>query len=275
MKVNKIERSRKPLMITLGVLIVLGAIVSALAIGYSSLRDLYLEQCVVRDMNTQVSITSGKMVKADVLAENFGLRNGANLALIDFAKKRNEILKKIPNLRTISISRKLPDKVSITAEEREPIARLSVHGRKTETGKVVDREGVVFLCQRGTQLLPLIREATGRVTAVGHRLEKRSLAALMLIDACREVDFQELGILEVDISTPDYILATLGGSYARAKLAWEDMDEATPAAGASLNLQLSRLLKALRSRVGEGAKVWNATEFSHPGRVYADTKESL
>ena len=64
------------------------------ALGFGKLRDIYLEQCVITDMAEQVSITSGKMVKADVIAENLGLRKGVNLAKIDFVEKRRAGLEK-------------------------------------------------------------------------------------------------------------------------------------------------------------------------------------
>jgi len=54
------------------------------------------------------------------------------------------------------------------------------------------------------------------------------------------------------------------------------MDEPeTPASRASLIRQLTHLRDAIRTRVGEGAVIWNATDFSYPGRIYADTKGKL
>ena len=159
MKTNRIRHSGRRHLLIVGalVLLVLGGL--GVALGFSRLRDLWLEQFVVRTMDGQVEIESGRMVKADVIAENLGIKPGTNLGKIDFAERREAILRKIPNLREIHISRILPDRVRITIEEREPVARLNVRGRKSDTGKVVDSEGVVFLCSRGTRLLPIIREA--------------------------------------------------------------------------------------------------------------------
>jgi len=258
--------------------LVLGALVAAgLVFGYDRLHGLWLEQCVIRDVAEQVHIVSGKMVKPDVIAENFGLRKGANLAQIDFTAKRAEVLAKIPNLRAVSVTRHLPDRVSIVAEEREPIARLSFVGRKGETGKVVDTEGVVFYCQRGTRLLPVIREANAPGTAVGHRAGARTAAAVRLVEAFRDAEYQEFGLLEADVSRPDYILLTLGGAnYARVKFAWADMDdEETPESRAALQRQLRHLREAIRSRLGDDTVIWNATDTTTPGRIYADTKGKL
>ena len=79
MRDNKIEQSggrRGPLVVA--AVVVVALMLVAGAVGFGKLRDIYLEQCVITDMAEQVSITSGKMVKADVIAENLGLRKGVN-----------------------------------------------------------------------------------------------------------------------------------------------------------------------------------------------------
>lgn len=274
MKQNKIEESGHKSVYLVLALVFVAAVGVALAVAYGKLRDIWLEQCVIRDPSVQVTVTSGMMVKADVLAEEFGLRKGANLALIDFDEKRKAVLAKIPNLRSVSVSRTLPDKVTIAAEERTPIARMNIRGRKSETGRVVDTDGVVFVWQRGTQMLPVIRELQAPGTAVGGRLSGRSLAALRLIESSQEAGRSELGVLEVDASRPDYLLATLG-NYSRAKVAWEGMDEPNEATRKNLDRQLTLLTKAIQSRIGDNTLIWNATDTSTPGRIYADSKGNL
>lgn len=277
MKTNRIRHPGRGRLVILS-LVVLALVTVGLALGYDKLRDLWLEQCVIRDMDRQVSVESGEMVKADVIAENLGLRTGGNLATIDFKEKREALLRKVPNLRDIRIRRFLPDRVSVTIEERKPIARVGVLKRKTDTGKVADAEGMVFFCARGTKLLPVILEKPAQGTSAGHRLENRAQAALRLICACHDTEFQELGILDVDITHPDWLLATIntGSSYARLKIAWEGMDAPeTPDSHASLVRQLTHLRDAIRTHVGDGAVIWNATDYSYPGRIYADTKGKL
>lgn len=274
MRQNKIEQTGGRGLIVILAAVIFLALATGGVIAYGKLRDIWLEQCVIEDPTLQVTVTSGKMVKADVLAEEFGLRKGANLALIDFESKRKEILKKIPNLRSIRITRKLPGKVSISSEERSPVARMNIRGRKSETGRVVDTDGVVFIWQRGTQMLPIIREPQAPGTAVGNCLNGRALAALRLIESSQEAGRSDLGVLEVDISRPDYLVATLG-NYARAKIAWDGMDEPAPANRKNLDQQLDRLAMAIRSRIGENTLIWNATDTSTPGRIYADSKGNL
>ncbi len=270
MKANKIKSgNRRGLLIAISTVLVISVLAGAM-VGFSRLAELYIAQCVITDMSEQVEIKSGKMVKPDVIAEIMGLKVGANLAKIDFSEKRDEILRKVPTLRTISITRRLPAKVYIVAEERTPVARLGIRGQRRTTGRVVDREGMVFLCQRGTQLLPTISEPLPPGTQPGHKIKGRALSALQLIDACHKPEFAELGVQDIDVSKPDYLLATLG-DYSRLKIVWDGMENASSKSIADLDERLKLLVQTIRTNVGFGAKTWNATM---PGRIFADTQEN-
>ena len=274
---NRRRGATRRIAVAVTALVLVGLVAAGAATAWSRLHAIWIEQCVVTDVSSQVSVTSGKMVKGDVIAENFGLKKGANLALIDFDAKRREVLAKIPNLKSISVVKRLPDKVTIVAEERSPIVRMGLKGSRSDTGRVADAEGMVFLCSRGTRMLPVIREAAAPGSPVGKRLEGRAAAALQLLDLARDPEFQELGILEVDISKPDYVSATLGRSYSTAKIAWEGMDDPSPASRAALASRLQLLLKAIRTRLGEcdPPVVWKADDLSNPNRIYVDTKEKI
>ena len=76
-------------------------------------------------------------------------------------------------------------------------------------------------------------------------------------------------MLEVDISKQDFLVATLG-NYNLARVAWEGMDDPTPATRKNLDRQLTHLAKAIRSRLGEGATSWDATDTSTPTHIYAN-----
>ena len=272
MKANKVEHSGR---FGLKVVFGLGALL-AVSVGtvfaYGKLRDLYFEQCAIVDMDSQVEIVAGKMVLPGTIAEAFGLKVGANLATIDFAQKRKNLLERIPNLRTIQISRRPPDKVRITAEERTPIAKLALTGSRKITGLVVDAEGMVFPWRPDTQTLPTIREASTSSTPKGHRVTKRTLAALRLVEACRETEFLELGLLEVDTSRRDFLVATLG-NYSKLKILWDGMDGPSSATSrADLVKRLTRLRDTIRSHVANDTVIWNATV---PDRIFADTQGKL
>jgi hypothetical protein len=269
MKPNKMIRKDRH-----GAWFVMGSVLVTIALigvylAYNRLRDVYLEQCIITDFSAQVKITEGKIVKADVIADELGLKKNANLALIDFAERRAAILKKIPTLRSLTITRQLPNKITVVAEDRTPVARVNIAGNKKSSGKVVDSEGVVFSLYPGTSMLPTIYEKKLAASEPGMQLKKRALSALRLLETCRQPEFQDLGVLDVDITKDDYILATLG-DYSRVKIAWEGMDDFSPESKIRMTAQLNELAKAIRTRTAP-AQMWNATV---PGAVALDPKGS-
>jgi len=270
MKKTTIRRNGGFLPKFVAILVGLAILLAGVVFGYDRLRTVYLEQCVVTDMEAQVEISQGKMVPAGTLAEELGLKVGANLALIDFTRKREEILERIPNLRGLRISRQLPDRVTVTTEERTPIARMGLTGSRATTGRVVDTDGMVFVWQRGTQSLPTIREY-GSITPKGRHIAGRTLAALRLVETCREPEFLELGLLEVDTSKHDFLVATLG-NYSKLKILWEGMDDPSAHSRKDLLRRLQNLRDAIRSRVATDTVIWNATL---PDRIFADTQNKI
>ena len=283
LKANRREtggRRRTLLIVLAGVLVAAAA--AGVTLAYRELYSLWISQCVVTDRARQITVTAGQNVKPEVILESFGLTNGCNLARIDFRRKRDEIMAKIPNIRALTVTRHLPDRVDIVFEEREPVARLNVLddrgvARRTPTGRVVDAEGVVFERQAGTQMMPTIFERDGSHTKPGQRLTGRALATLRLLEYCRDGEAAELGIQRVDATRPDCLFAILG-NYSQLNIAWTGMDSPTAETRAAMEKQLMHLVKAYKTRLATPSNgiasvvVWNATE---PGVIYADTKEPI
>lgn len=268
MKKNEAKKSKKQRLLKFGAWalgIALGLALSTVIFFW--LRNVSNGQRIITDVSKQVVIESGKMVKADAIKEAFCLSNGTNLAKIDFIAKREEILKKYPTIRDIHIEQHLPAEVGITIYEREPFARMGLKGRKGDTGRVVDVNGVVFPCRRGTSSLPIIQEVLAPGTPIGQKLEGRALAALRLLLAVQEPTFASLGIIEISIEKHDYILAKLA-SYSSLKINWSDMDE-RESDGEALHKQLKCVLDAMESDLSGATSVWNATI---PGQVSSDNR---
>lgn len=266
---------RRRIILTVLALIALVAAVIGLYAGYSHLRKLALDQSLIYDVDSQVTLTGANMVKPGIILQELGLVNGANLAEIDIPRRRDALLANIPNIRSASISRRLPNGLDIVIEERKPLAKMNVVGYKGATGRVVDAEGVVFFCSRATQSLPTIRESPKAYTRHGKKLPPLGLAALRMLDMCRDGEYQTLGILEVDITKEDYLLATMA-NYSFLKIAWYGMTgPASEKEHENLVYQLSHLVKAVRSNILPGAIIWNATDLSRPCRIYADRSQSV
>ena len=240
------------------------------AVAFGKMRQTYELQCCVTDAGEQVEVVTGKIIPARLIVNHFGLTNGVNLAQIPFTTLRERLLKDTPNLRDVKITRHLPNSVRVEVTERVPVVRVIGSASNASPNNAADRDGVVFWYpRRDTALLPIVRDAKKRTSSPGERLTGMSLAALQLLEEAADPEFAALSIQEVDTFKPDYLFATLGDS-SRAKIAWEDMEKPTKSSRASLRRQLSRLTKAIKSNVAAGTKLWNATDWGTPGRIYAN-----
>ena len=240
------------------------------ATALDRMGEIYERQCCVTDAGEQIEVVTGKIIPARLIVNHFGLTNGVNLAQIPFAKLRERLLNDTPNLKDVKITRRLPNIVRIEATERVPVVRVVGSGLKASLNNAADREGVVFWYpRRDTALLPIVREAKKATSSPGDRLSGMSLAALRLLEEASAPEFSVLKIQEVDTFKQDYLFATLGDS-SRAKIAWEDMDKPTKASRISLTNQLARLSYAIKTALASGTKLWNATDWGTPSRVYAN-----
>ena len=238
-------------------------------VAFGQLKAVYSRQCCVTDAGEQVEVITGKIIPARVIVSHFGLTNGVNLSSVPFAELRERLLRDMPNLRDVKISRRLPNFVRVEATERVPVVRVVGSGANA-SHNAADREGVVFWYpRRDTALLPVVREAKKNTSKPGERLTGMAFAALQLIEEAADPAFAALKIQEVDTFKPDYLFATLGDS-SRAKIAWEAMEKPTKASRTSLTNQLMRLTFAIKTNLAAGTKLWNATDWGTPGRIYAN-----
>jgi hypothetical protein len=241
-----------------------------LAAAFGRLNEICERQSCITDAGEQVEIVAGKILPARMFINHFNLTNGVNLARVPFAALRARLIRDMPNIRDIRIARTVPDKVRIEVIERVPVVRVMGAGPKANPNYTADSEGKVFWYpRRDTALLPVIREARKDTSAAGAQLSKMSMAALLLLEEAADPEFAILKIQEVDTFKQDYLFATLGDS-SRAKIAWEDMESRSKASRESLRRQLTRLSQAMKSNVAAGTKLWNATDWGVPGRVYAN-----
>jgi hypothetical protein len=272
-KKTNIKNGGKGKLITL---IVVAAVAAAVVLFvaasavFRSLKCTYEQQCCITDAGEQVEITVGKILPSRLFISHFNLTNGVNLSQVPFAKLRERLIGDMPNLRDIKIVRTIPNKVRIEVYERTPVVRVLGAGAKANPNYTADTEGKVFWYpRRDTTLLPIIREAKKETSAAGSKLSGMAMAALRLLEEATDPEFAILKIQEVETFKEDYLFATLGDS-SRAKIAWEDMDCDTKTSRTSLRRQLKRLSQAMKSNVAAGTKLWNATDWGVPGRIYAN-----
>ncbi len=253
------------LLLSLSVVAVIALIVTV----YVFLKPVWQAQFCIEDRESDVVITTGKMVLPDTIRYHFGLTNGANLAAIPFDKLRDKLMARNPCILDLRIERRLPNRVTIEVKERTPIAWVVGASSHRHNYRVVDVNGIVFPFRDLTVVLPMLCESSKEPTPHGKRLKGNEIAALHLIAMVTSApEFSEFRVLEINTKNKDYLLVTLG-NYARAKIAWAKMGEASRESKESLRKQLKRLQAAINSNVRPWATLWTATDFEG-GRVYAN-----
>ena len=209
---------------------------------------------VLNDLREDVTITTGKTLTPNVVCEFFGLKEGVNLLSVPIDRKRRALLKIAPHIRDIKIARRLPNKLSITIIERDPVALV-----KTASGgmQVVDTEGIVFIRNNDTNGLPLITGPDGASPIEpGARLCDRKMAAVRLIgNTLRPGCKARLQI--VDTTKPDY-LTLIFSDDREAKIAWPDMLNNRKDTKAEMQERLDSLVSMMNNEVGIHVKKWDA-----------------
>lgn len=257
-----------PLGVKYALLLVGGAGIVILTLwgGWALFKNYYFQTkalFTIQDMRQDVSVVTGKMVKPDFVYEAFGLTNGVNQFSVDIEEQRKRFLM-TPNVRDISITRTLPNKLAINIIEREPVAQVSPGPR----GLVTDEAGVIFMRYADTGMLPLIRVSDEFAqVSPGDRLSGMEMAAIKVILSAQRPGFK-LRIVEVNARNDDYLLLTFS-DYRKAKFAWKGMKDCLCEKNDSafyLQRQLDRLASSMESVIGQPRQIWDATQAD---RIYA------
>lgn len=193
---------------------------------YCKLLDIRCSQAVVTDETEQIVIKASKHFSEANIRESFGLKKGCNLALIDFEEKRRQILKKRPLLSNVTITRMLPRKVTITVEERVPVARVNYRKNRgeRESWLVVDSEGVVFdYSLNDSHMLPVIKEQHPSAEK-GDKISGKALIGLRLAELAASKEMSNINLTEIDVSNETYLIADTR-DYNRIKLLWSYITE--------------------------------------------------
>lgn len=138
------------------------------------------------------AVVGAETLDRQAVIEISGLRGRSLLDLPE--QQARERLLKLPQVRSVSISRTFPQKVTITIEERQPAAFWSVGNREY----VVDRDGYVLNSGVPSGPAPRIVEPnSNRVMGPGDRVHPDAVAlALRLIEESPRVLNQSVSAIE-------------------------------------------------------------------------------
>jgi hypothetical protein len=242
-----------PLLI-LAFLVVIGFILKKAGEALYSQNDKY--KIVYLD------IKGGKILSPQLIEEYTHIHEGMNLFGFDAKKARIDVLQRAP-LRSMTITRRLPDTVKIDVVERDPVARF---GNKSGL-LVADREGHVFILRSGRPELPVLlgyKEETLKPAMV---IEGPALAALEALDAGNDPRLL-LRVDSIDVSREEHLELSVpyGSTVWTVKLAWKGMGSGAPESRKELLAKLSLIMQTLQSPQSKGHTKMDAT--LEGGRVY-------
>ena len=171
-------------------------------------RVLLFENPDYRVAAVDVGNGSGLLTRDDILGElglsERDLRRGVSLYKVDLVSLRRSFLERHPEVRSLTMQRLPPDRISIAVEERWPVARIG-HGEL-----VVDDDGVVFSLppsrEKLIEKLPALIDEAHAGLRPGARVGDLALQALTVLRVKRRqnpaLDFE---IREIDLTGDVYL----------------------------------------------------------------------
>jgi len=202
-----------------------------------------------------LAIEEGAVVSRALIQEWTQVREGMNLFGFEVSHVRESVLRRAPNVKSLEITRLLPDTLHIRVVERLALARVGARG-----SLVADREGAVFSMGVRPLRLPIIEGCAEPDLRPGQRLDGMALAALELIETCDE---PRLGVRidSVSVNQPDHLLVRLlfEERPREVELFWDAMGAGSARSREALERRLGEVLAAFRSEEGRGLSRLDAT----------------
>lgn len=172
---------------------------------------LFIEQFFTKNKNYDVRIvevnTDGVMTREEVLSKT-GIREGLNVFSLNL-EAAQKALALIPEVKSASVQRNLPDTVTISIEARRPIAWVApgdtgADPSTMETSCLVDEDGVMIKPQgfeASHTRLPVVYGVPTEQWRIGDKIEMPELeAALDLFTLAAERSNPQVSLRAADIT---------------------------------------------------------------------------
>ncbi len=254
-KVNKRKRSGKEKARLIAGLFVLGVF---LVLAFSLFAGARLLAQKLYSRNSQfvikhINIKGSLMLSPALVREYLQVDEGMNLFALDIENMRKDFIRRVPGVKSMSLSRKLPDTLEISITERLPLAKLGIR-----SPLVVDRYGMIFVFKGPSSQLPVIWGYSRKRSRPGVKIIGKAQAALEALSAIDDNPSLGLNVALVDVSRDDYLVLRLTDGK-RIKLAWKDMGMQTDTSKQALLTKLGKVSSALHTRKGMKLAMLDAT----------------
>ena len=208
-----------------------------------------------------ININGSLMLSPVLVREYTQIDEGLNLFDLNIKQIRNDFLRRVPSVKSMDISRELPDTLEINIIERIPLAKLGKNGPL-----VVDRYGMIFVFKGPTSQLPILWGYDRKRSRPGVKILGIAQAALEALRAIDEDPSLGLDVARVVVSYKDFLLLRLTDGKV-IKLAWNDMGMQTGVSQHKLLMKLREVSAILHSRRGMNLIELDATvDNNMPGK---------
>ena len=194
----------------------------------------------------------GNTIKPDDVLAFPGLAACSNLFALDIKSVRNDWLRRIPRIKSVEISRRLPGVLSIRLSERVSVARLNMESYYLN----VDSDGCVLGTLAGNRNLPVVYGHCMPGLKPGVFLDGTAVMnALDVLNVCATTPVgQSLAIVSFDVRNMKALEFSLKDG-ARVTIAWKHMGERTSEANEYLEKKLTKLAECLKESTSAGKQI--------------------
>lgn len=254
-KINK-RKNHNHIKVKTAVSIFAVLVLLALIIGLWSGSRLIVRKLYSRNSTfviKHINISGSLMLSPMLVREYTQIDEGLNLFDLNIKQIRSDFLRRVPSVKSMDISRILPDTLEINIIERIPLAKL---GRKGPL--VVDRYGMIFVFKGPTSQLPVLVGYDRKRSRPGVKILGIAQAALEALRAIDEDPSLGLDVARVEVFHEDYLLLRLIDGKI-VKLAWDDMGMQTDISQERLAYRLRKVSDVLHTKRGMHLKNLDAT----------------
>lgn len=169
------------------------------------------------EISTQLAASKSKIM------ELTGISEGINIFSFSASDKREELLRNVPNLGEVKITKKLPDTVEIVAIDRLPVVRLDA------TNFASDRKGTIMAIDASQRKrwssLPVLMDGNEKINATpGETLSGKNLLALSVVNVYNEMDGISFRVDTIDVSGRIYLILQTADGQREIRLVWDELE---------------------------------------------------
>lgn len=203
--------------------IIFGAMLICLAIvfGWRGMNSLMFTHNPHFEIK-EVEITTQLAVTPQKIRELTEIYEGKNIFSFHAGEKRESLLRNVPNLGEVKITKQLPDKVQIVATDRVPVIKIGVSNFAS------DPQGYVMVMdealRRRWSALPVLTDGNDNIKALpGQTLSGKHAIALRIMNVYNEMEGISFKIEQIDVSGRIYIILMTADGNREIRLVWEEL----------------------------------------------------